>query len=400
MLSRANYSITSAIRILSNMGISAAFISPTETGLRKSIIDAHASFRDLLSSHGVHDFSMQPQGPKNKKSLPIVLHSPSGNIKTKISLYRPNSKDGDPRLWISKLPGFCSATDLLAFWVDGDKLLHCVNFSSAATEIELLNTSSDFYNEILGSANSGPSKVVLELLEKLQEISKKGFIETMRDGDTGVGFTLETLLGIQANSSKNPDYKGIELKTKRLSANTRSNLFSQIPDWSLSSCKSGLEILQKVGYVDKNTNRLALRVTVSAKKNPQGIRFVLDTDYTKLEAMLEMPSGKNDQINLWSVELLKERLMHKHSETFWISAKKKVINGKEHFHYTGVTYTRSPMAEYFGPLIESNIITMDYTLHLKENNQTKDHGYLFKIRQDNLDLLFPPPLKFDLLPSK
>ena len=31
----------------------------------------------------------------------------------------------------------------------------------------------------------------------------------------GVGYTLETLLGIAANSSKAPDYKGIEIKSGR-----------------------------------------------------------------------------------------------------------------------------------------------------------------------------------------
>ena len=51
----------------------------------------------------------------------------------------------------------------------------------------------------------------------LSDVSRKGFIKTMRPGDTGVGFTLETLLGIEANSNKAPDYKGIELKSSRVS---------------------------------------------------------------------------------------------------------------------------------------------------------------------------------------
>ena len=65
-----------------------------------------------------------------------------------------------------------------------------------------------------------PSIVSEELLEKCRQINKKGFIKTMRVGDTGVGYTLETLLGIKANSNKSPDYKGIEIKTKDLSGIT------------------------------------------------------------------------------------------------------------------------------------------------------------------------------------
>lgn len=37
----------------------------------------------------------------------------------------------------------------------------------------------------------------------------------MLQADTAIGRTLETLLGININSSKQPDYKGIELKAFR-----------------------------------------------------------------------------------------------------------------------------------------------------------------------------------------
>ena len=40
------------------------------------------------------------------------------------------------------------------------------------------------------------------LLTKIKEVSKKGWIKTLRKGDTGVGYTLETELGIRANSNQ------------------------------------------------------------------------------------------------------------------------------------------------------------------------------------------------------
>jgi len=396
MLSQANFSIATAIRYLSELGISAAFVSPTSTGLQKNILDAHHSFRELLTRFGVHDFTLQAQGPEFKKLLPITLHSPTGTIDSKISLYRPNTKNGDPRLWIQQLGTFSKPTDLLAIWVDELKSLHAINFSSPSTISALDKQGGDFYNEIKGTLSNHGLSFASELLNKLKSINKQGFIESLRSGDTGVGFTLESLLGIQANSSKNPDYKGIEIKTKRLSAATRSNLFSQIPDWKLSSCKSGLDILNRVGYVDQERNRLALYVTVSSKPNAQGLRFELDEDYEKLQSVRETGNGTKEQINQWDVEVLKLRLLQKHAETFWVSAEKKVVNGKEHFLYSTVTHTVSPIAEYFGPLIEANVITMDYTLHLKANGQSRDHGYLFKIRPEDLPLLFPPPITYKL----
>ena len=36
-----------------------------------------------------------------------------------------------------------------------------------------------------------------ELVTKLQEVKKKGYVPTHRQGDTGIGKTLEDLLGIR-----------------------------------------------------------------------------------------------------------------------------------------------------------------------------------------------------------
>ena len=87
--------------------------------------------------------------------------------------------------------------------------------------------------------------VAKELLGKLESICEMGFIETMRSGDTGVGFTLESLLGIAANSNRAPDYKGIELKSGRSKAHKKGKMtiFSKTPDWSISNLKSSTEIL-------------------------------------------------------------------------------------------------------------------------------------------------------------
>ena len=60
------------------------------------------------------------------------------------------------------------------------------------------------------------SDIADELLHKLVKISNKGFIRTVTSGDTGIGMTVESELGIVANSSRSPDYKGIELKSTRV----------------------------------------------------------------------------------------------------------------------------------------------------------------------------------------
>src|SRR5690606_11649291 len=101
-----------------------------------------------------------------------------------------------------------------------------------------------------------------DLLEMLKRVTSLDFVDSMRVGPTGVGMTLESLLGIAVNSSRDPDFRGIEIKASRMGrlASQRSpvrvNLFSQVPDWKKSALSSGMDILKTHGYTDPGTGRL------------------------------------------------------------------------------------------------------------------------------------------------
>jgi hypothetical protein len=86
------------------------------------------------------------------------------------------------------------------------------------------------------------------LQSKLQNIKELGYVETMRPGNTGVGYTLETLLGVEENNSVGADIEGeIELKAKRRDGNSRTTSFCQNPIW-LTNSRS---IIKKYGWDDK-----------------------------------------------------------------------------------------------------------------------------------------------------
>ena len=76
------------------------------------------------------------------------------------------------------------------------------------------------------------NNILKETKSKLQNICDRGFISTMRSGDTGPGYTLETLLGIEENNSSGADIGGqIELKAKRKGSKSRTTCFTLNPDW-------------------------------------------------------------------------------------------------------------------------------------------------------------------------
>ncbi len=397
MLASSDTSIETALAILASFDVDAALFVPTHTALDKSIIDAHASFRALLKRRNIHDFSSQLQGSANKVELPITLISGKAIEHSKISLYRPETKNGDPRFWISKLNKLSIPNNLWALFELPDKRLFAVNFSSD----ELHETAND-PQELLGAIlelnrDSKRNKVAEELLEKLISIHDLGYVQTHKVGDTGVGFTLESLLGIKANSSKTPDYKGIELKAKRPNMGNRVNLFSMVPDWKRSPISDAKSLLLTHGYWDQIRNRQALYVTLNSTPNAQGLYLEVDENLDNLNTTKKGADGKRSPVVLWGLSALKSALVAKHSETFWVTASKRTNQScLEEFLYRSVIHTKAPLVDYIPTLIEANIITLDFTLHLKSNGKSRDHGYLFKIKPEKLGLLFPDPVSYDL----
>ena len=74
-----------------------------------------------------------------------------------------------------------------------------------------------------------PPKTYDEFLQRLKEIKQMGYIKTHRAGPTGVGKTLEDLLGIRENNVPSPNAVMIELKSARKGSGRRVTLVTKAP---------------------------------------------------------------------------------------------------------------------------------------------------------------------------
>jgi len=388
---------------LSKFGVEAAYIVPTETGLSKNILDAHEGFRNFLKRNQIHDYEMQSKGPDSKVTLEGYFLDTQNYVKTKITLYRPETKSGDPRIWFSRLGSYASPRNLIAVFIYKHEL-YVVNTS----DNEVWNSrdiSSSPFCDLLAKLSTQTSDIESELLYKLVVIHNRGFVRSTTNADSGVGDTLEQLLGILRNSNTKPDFKGIELKCSRISSRSRvspnrSTLFSKVPNWELSSLKNGEEIIKRYGYFSHETPNLrALHVTLSNRKNAQNLYLAVDNSNYVIENLHEDKNGI-EKVVLWKLHDLETELEQKHEKTFWIKAESKQISNVEHFQYKYVEATSTPMVSNFGTLVETGSITMDYTLSEKYRDSgkkyTRDHGYLWKIHPSDFDLLFPPKRVFNL----
>jgi NAD(P)-dependent dehydrogenase (short-subunit alcohol dehydrogenase family) len=65
----------------------------------------------ILKSENIHDYDQQLQGPNHKIIIPTVIHTGYEAIKSQASLYRPVTKNGDPRIWFYKMTKIAEAND-------------------------------------------------------------------------------------------------------------------------------------------------------------------------------------------------------------------------------------------------------------------------------------------------
>ena len=397
MLAKSDFELNKAIRFFNSYAINASFIVPTEVGLGKSIMDATSQLRIFLKENNIHDYEGQAQGSEGKVIKDSYFVEELQLTTSKTSFYRPVTKGrgGDPRIWFSGLSKYAKAYNLLGV-VCFDNAIYLINLSDYDVIKSIDNPNSPL-SILFAKINSNQSAISEELLDKLKIISQEGWIKTVTQGDTGVGATLEHCLGIEKNSSKQPDYNGIELKAKRqgskLKTATRSNLFAQVPDWKISFLKSSAQILDTYGYYRDDAYRLNCSVS-SIKPNSQGLQLIVDENDDLLHEIYQENNQKKDVVS-WRFETLRKRLLSKHNETFWVGAACTKIKGVEYFHYTDVIHTKKPSASIFHSLLSQGIITLDHLIK-KQNGAVREKGPLFKIKPSDLELLFPSPSSYIL----
>ena len=127
------------IKILTKNQVSLALIEPTETGLKKSIMDATGPVRNFLKENNIHDYDLQQQGPEHKIIISANIYDDFTVTSSNASLYRPITKNGDPRIWFSGLTKFAMPNDIVSIiFYNGE--FHIFNLTQLNVE-NLLSTN-------------------------------------------------------------------------------------------------------------------------------------------------------------------------------------------------------------------------------------------------------------------
>ena len=229
---------------------------------------------------------------------------------------------------------------------------------------------------------------LIEFVEKIKELKKRGFVKTKRRGDTGVGHTLEQEIGLTENNISGPDLENIELKAQRRGSSSKITLFTlDRQAWKIKQ----KDLILEYGYID-DKGRKALYCTVSNNPNHQGFYTSVKGD----KFCLFHITGR--LIAEWKIEDLIRSLSTKIPNLILVIADCELDSeGKEKFWYNEVYYLKGVNKNKFIEYLKEGIITIDLRMHLKRGYKVRNHGTAFRIEEKYLADLFSS--KINLLES-
>lgn len=227
--------------------------------------------------------------------------------------------------------------------------------------------------------------VLEELLGKFDQVASMGWIDSLRSGNTGIGYTFETLIGVKENNDKTADFKGIEVKCKHLKGEKSSagkiNLFQEGPTWAQKL--SGIDRLKRLGSLtSEGLYQCYSQVSIS----PNNLGLAL-----KPKALLKKIELQKNAIleGHWPYEKLGARLLEKHSRAVFVKADTKVVKGLERFQYQELVYCESPSILKFLEMVQNKGIVFEFTMSEKPGGKVRNHGYPWRlVREDLLTDLF------------
>jgi len=223
-----------------------------------------------------------------------------------------------------------------------------------------------------------------EFVNRLNEIKAMGWVETHRNADTGVGKTLEDLLGITENNVPGPDAAGVELKSVRRSSGSLTTLFTKEPPRGKENRPLwGQEMIRELGYVDDD-GRPALKVTIEPDTpNSQGF-YLNYTDHD-----IEIKHEDAGVCAIYPIEWLQEKFEQKFPQLVMVFAQSEKRDGREYFHYDEAYHLDGFDPQEFINLMREGDITVDLRMHIKESGANRNHGTAWRIMDESeLDRAF------------
>lgn len=230
-----------------------------------------------------------------------------------------------------------------------------------------------------------------DFIREYTKICEMGWIKTHRPGPTGIGKTLEDLLGIQENNIDGPDFGDYELKSCRLGSNSMLTIFTKTPQPQ----GAAHTLRTTFGYISNvyDNPEKVLHSTLSADRYVPvantGHSLKISCSTEKISIVAE----DNREYAYWTREQLKIAFEKKYKNKFvYAKAISRGIGSDEEFKFIDAYEVSGFDYKAFVSLLEQGKIYIDLRIGQyhggAKNGQTHDHGTGFRIKESDQPLLF------------
>lgn len=240
------------------------------------------------------------------------------------------------------------------------------------------------------------TKDSIEYIKDFLKKNKDKWFESNRKNNTGIGKTLEDILGKEEDNLSESDFDGLELKSQRNESNSLITLFTKSP-----SVPRGVNtyLRETYGTLDTKYNSNTLHTTIYGnKKNTykETYQFKISTNNrcNRLELEVYDMNGVylNEKEVYWDYDILQSKFDSKIHSIGLVKADSKKIDGKEYFKYNGLKLLINPSFDKFLECINNGLIAVDIRIGVygsgKNVGKTHDHGTGFRIFEKNLNSLY------------
>lgn len=214
---------------------------------------------------------------------------------------------------------------------------------------------------------------IKQLKERLKDIKSRGFVGGLRTHDTGVGHTLEQLLGLSENNVAIPDLGKLELKSQRLESQSLITLFTKKPD------KLDINLLDKFGYPRESNGKMVLHQTITdSRANKQGYRLL---NVNNALAILKDEKCVCSY-NKTALEKIFDEKISK-GIILVLSTSRKDSQDNEEFNYQEAFLLKEGDFEKF-----LDNLFYDIRIGRYPDGRPHDHGSAFRVRKSSLPKIF------------
>lgn len=230
-----------------------------------------------------------------------------------------------------------------------------------------------------------------DFINKFTIITHQGWIRTHRSGTTGIGKTLEDLLGIPENNIGEPDFGDYELKSSRINSNSMLTIFTKSPQ-----PKGAINNLRMTfGYPSGayGNDEKVLHSTLSADRFVEvantGRSLKISCDNEKIAIIAD----DNREYAHWTKNNLRQVFERKYrNKLIYVKALSRVVDSLEEFKYIEAYEMSGFNYDSFVSLLEQGKIYIDLRIGQyhsgKNNGKIHDHGTAFRIKENDQPLLF------------